>query len=100
MPSGGAKEPSRSATPGTIKSTDQAVLVASGSGLARRLPKVTILTADDCLRALSGFVLRSVQLDKERLACIKLLGEHYGLWGVGRKAPPEEPAKPETFEVK
>jgi hypothetical protein len=50
--------------------------------------------------ALSGHVLGTLQLDKERQASLKLLAEYYGLCGPGRKAPPEEPTKPESFEVK
>lgn len=69
------------------------------SGLAR-VARQQLMSASDVLLALSGHVLGTYRLDKERLVSLRILAEYYGLCGPGRKAPPDEPAKPESFEVK
>ena len=69
------------------------------SGLAR-VARQQLMSASDVLLALSGHVLGTYRLDKERLVSLRILAEYYGLCGPGRKAPPEEPSKPESFEVK
>ena len=40
------------------------------------------------------------KLDREQILCLKLIGEHYGLWGPGRKPPAEDnKPKPEGFSM-
>jgi hypothetical protein len=60
-----------------------------------------LLTAEQVEKALSGYVLGLLKLDREQIACVKLLGEFYGLWGPGRKPPAsDEKLKPQPFQVK
>jgi len=59
-----------------------------------------LMSASDVLLALSGHVLGTYRLDKERLVSLRILAEYYGMCGAGRKPPPDEVGKPETFEVK
>jgi len=66
------------------------------AGIARQ----QLLTGDMVILALSGHVLGTLQLDKERQASLKLLAEYYGLCGAGRRPPPDEPTAKESFEVK
>ena len=69
------------------------------SGLAR-VARQQLMCASDVLLALSGHVLGTYRLDKERLVSLRILAEYYGLCGAGRRPPPDEPSKPESFEVK
>ena len=92
----------REPTPASVSTSEQGrALVArkAPSGLAR-VRRQQLMTADDVLLALSGHVLGTLRLDKERQVSLRILAEHHGLCGPGRKPPPDEPSKPESFEVK
>ena len=69
------------------------------SGLAR-VDALTALTPEQVLKALSGYVIGQLGFKPPQIACLKLLGEHYGLWGTGRKAPPDsDKPKAEGFKM-
>jgi len=96
-------------TSATIQTSERAKQVKAGmpsaariqAGLAR-VGKMPELTPEQTRKALSGYILGLFPLDKEQIACLKLLGEHYGLWGAGRKPPatPDDGDKVESFTVK
>ena len=67
-------------------------------GLAR-VGQFPVLSAEQVQQALSGYALGLLKLDKEQVACLKLMGERHGLWGPGRKPPAEDKAKPEGFSM-
>ena len=71
------------------------------AGLERiaRLPDA--ISAADVVKAVSGHALGYLDMPKERLASLRLLGEAYGLWGARAKGirDAQPPAKGAGFEV-
>lgn len=69
------------------------------TGLAR-VRRQPLLSAEEVCQAMSGHVLGSLKLDRERLTSLRLLGEYHGLWGTGRKPPAKDrSAKAESFSI-
>lgn len=69
-----------------------------GLARVRRLP---LLTPELVAKLLSGHASGKLELDRERLESLKLLGQWLGMWGPGRKpAPDEGGSEAEGFMVK
>jgi len=63
--------------------------------------KLPLLGESEVCKLLSAYALGKIELDREKLLALKLLGERLGLWGSHRKPPPDdEGGKPESFDVR
>lgn len=102
------RSPDQALPHSAIKNAEEAARVAAGDGkvaIGRGLARVRRqkrLSADDVVLAVSGHICGSLRLDRERLTSLRLLGEYYGLWGAGRKAPPtgDEPSEKPGLRVR
>ena len=71
----------------------QPIYSRNGKGLLK-IRAQELLSASDVLLAASGVVSKTLRMDKDTQAMLIKLGEHYGLWGPGRK-----PIKPDETDV-